>query len=233
MRIQNVFVLAFLSVSFYCCAQEKNKPAKKFTDSFNLDSCSFSTTGRNQFFILEPGYQLILEGKEDNEATKLVITVLNETKKIGNIETRVVEENESVNGQIVEISRNYFAFCRQTNSIFYFGEDVDNYKNGEIRNHEGAWLAEGKNKPGLLLPGSILIGSRYYEEIAPGIAMDRAEIIGTTENLKTPAGDFTNCLKIEETTPLSPKEKEYKIYAPGIGLIRDGNLLLVKHGFVK
>jgi hypothetical protein len=233
MRIQNVFVLACFPVSFYCCAQEKNKAAKKFTDRFHLDSCSFATTGRNQFFILEPGYQLTLEGKEDNEATKLVITVLDETKKIGNTETRVVEENESVNGQTVEISRNYFAFCQQTNSIFYFGEEVDNYKNGKIINHEGAWLAEGKNKPGLMMAGQPEVGYRYYQEMAPGVAMDRAEIIGTTENLKTPAGDFTNCLKIEETTPLSPKEKEYKIYAPGIGLIKDGNLLLVKHGFAK
>jgi len=233
MLIQNVFVLAGLSVSFYCCAQEKNKSAKIFTDTFNLDSCSFSTTGRNQFFILEPGYQLTLEGKEDNEATKLVITVLDETKKVGNIETRVVEENESVNGQTVEISRNYFAFCQQTNSIFYFGEEVDNYKNGKIINHEGAWLAEGKNKPGLMMAGQPEVGYRYYQEIAPGIAMDRAEIISIGEEIKTSAGSWENCLAIEETTPLSPKEKEYKMYAPGIGLIKDGNLLLVKYGFAK
>jgi hypothetical protein len=220
-------------ISIYSCAQEKNNSPKKFTDSFGLDSCTFLTKGRNQFFILEPGYQLTLEGKEDRKQAKLVITVLNETKKIGNIETRVVEENESVNGQTVEISRNYFAFCKQTSSIFYFGEEVDNYKNGVISNHEGAWLAQEKNKPGLMMPGLILIGSRFYQEIAPGVAMDRAEIISTTENLKTPAGDFSNCLKTEETTSLSSKEKEYKIYAAGIGLIKDGNLLLVKYGFVK
>lgn len=197
------------------------------------ESCEFTTSGKNEYFILEPGYQLIFSATEGKDTTRLVITVLNETRKIGTTETRVVEERESVNNKIVEISRNYFAFCRQTSSICYFGEDVDIYKDGKVINHEGAWLAEGKNKAGVAMPGLILPGARYYQEIAPGIAMDRAEIISAAEIMETPAGKFVNVLKTEETTPLKPHEKEYKFYAPGIGLIRDEELSLVKYGFIK
>ena len=216
------------------CAQEKTKVMDKtFTDSFGQDTCTFLSSGRNMYFILEPGYQLVLEGTEGNEKTRLVITVLNETKKIGNIETRIMEENESVNGETVEISRNFFAICRQTGSVFYFGEEVDMYKNGKVFSHEGAWIAEGKNKAGIIMPGQLLVGARYYQEIAPGVAMDRAEIVSNTEKLQTPAGIFTNCLKVDETTLLEPKVKEYKIHAPGIGLIKDEHLLLIKYGFIK
>lgn len=222
--------IVLLLVQITACAQPKEKP---FTEMLMQDSCTFLTTGQNNFFILEPGYQLILEGKEGKDSVRLVITVLKETKKIGNVETRVIEENESANGETVEISRNYFAFCKQTGSIYYFGEDVDIYKNGKVVNHDGAWAATGNNKPGVVMPGLILLGSRYYQEIAPGVAMDRAEIISATENIKTIAGDFINVLKTEETTPLEPKSKDYKLYAPGIGLIKDGNLLLVKYGFIK
>jgi hypothetical protein len=218
-----------LLIQFTACAQTKDK---QFTESLMQDSCSFITTGRNSYFILEPRYQLILEGHEGKDSVRLVITVLNETKKIGNVETRIVEENESANGKTIEISRNYFAYCKETSSIYYFGEEVDMYKNGKIINHEGAWIAEEKNKAGVMMPGLILLGARYYQEIAPDVAMDRAEIISTTEQMKTPAGTFINCLKIEETTPLELKNKEYKFYAPGTGLIRDGDLLLVKHGFI-
>jgi hypothetical protein len=215
-------------------AQNKNKSdSKKFTESFMLDNCQLMTTGKNDYFILEPGYQSVLEGKEGKNFTRLVISVLNEIEKIGNIETRIVEENESVNGQTVEISRNYFAFCKQTGSVFYFGEEVDNYKDGKIADHSGAWVAEGKNKPGLAMPGLILLGARYYQEVAPGVAMDRAEIISDNETFTTPAGKFNNVLKVEETTPLEPLNKEEKLYAPGIGLIKDENLLLVKYGFIK
>ena len=78
-----------------------------------------------------------------------------------------------------------------------------------------------------------MLGSRYYQEMAPSVAMDRAEIISITETMKTPAGNFTDVLKTEETTPIEPKEKEYKYYAPGVGLIQDENLILIKYGFVE
>ncbi len=51
-----------------------------------------------------------------------------------------------------------------------------------------------------------------------------------SETVKTPAGEFTNCLKVEETTPLEPRTREFKYYAPGIGLVQSGSLKLVKFG---
>lgn len=211
-------------------AQNANSQSMSaWQDSFRLEGCAFSVTGRNPYFILEPGYQLILEGKDGQKAIQLEITVLNETKKVGSIETRVVEEKETADGQLTEISRNYFAVCGPTNDIFYFGEDVDIYGNGKVVSHEGTWIAyQGKNRPGLLIPGAAKVGAKYYQEVAPTVAMDRAEVISLTESLQTPAGLFKGCLKTQETTPLEPEAKEYKIYAPGVGLIKDGDLLLTK-----
>ncbi|NVO02826.1 MAG: hypothetical protein HXX09_09015 [Bacteroidetes bacterium] len=223
----------FLLIGLICAYGQKTDGKKLFTESFYQDSCIFKTSGENMYFILEPDYQLTLQGVDGKDSVKLVITVLNETKKIGNVDTRIVEENESVNGKTVEISRNYFAFCVQTSSMFYFGEEVDIYKDGKIVNHDGAWVAEGKNKAGIGMPGLFLLGSRYYQEIAPGVAMDRAEIMSISDSLKTPCGMFRNCLKTEEGTALNSKEKEYKIYAPGVGLLKDEELLLVKYGYVK
>jgi hypothetical protein len=34
-----------------------------FEDTFTLKPEDFSTTGKNDYFVLEPGYQLVLEGK--------------------------------------------------------------------------------------------------------------------------------------------------------------------------
>jgi hypothetical protein len=49
------------------------------------------------------------------------------------------------------------------------------------------------------------------------------------DTLETPAGMFRQVLKTEETNPLKPGEKEFKFYAPGIGLIQDEAIKLVKH----
>lgn len=65
--------------------------SKRWTERFDMNACNWSSTGKNDWFILEPGYQQILEGQEDRGLTRLVITVENETRRIGNIETRIVE----------------------------------------------------------------------------------------------------------------------------------------------
>ena len=226
--------MLFLSVSICVFAQQPD-PAnlKPFTEQLMVDSCTFLTSGRNLYFILEPGYQMSYKGMDNKDTVTLVVTVLNETKMVGNVETRVIEEKEAVNGKVSEISRNYFAFCKQTSSIYYFGEDVDIYENGKVVKHDGAWIAGGKNKPGVDMPGLVLLGSRFFTEIAPGVAMDRIEILSIGETYKVPAGTFTNCLRTQETTPLEPGDKEYKVYAPGIGLLQDENAMLIKYGFVK
>ncbi len=200
---------------------------KLFTTDFRLDECTFSSTGANTYFILEPGFQTMYAGEEDKQFVELTITVLDETQTVDGIETRVVEEVEYHDGELAEVSRNYFAICTETNSVFYFGEDVDIYEGGEVVSHEGSWLAFSDGaQPGLMMPGIVLLGSRYYQEVASDIAEDRAVIVGMGETVDTPAGTFDDCIKTFETTPLEPNAKETKFYAPGIGLVVDGNLEL-------
>src|SRR5262245_46238765 len=219
--------LFLLSASVVAIPAAAHKPA--FTDTFMQESCKFSSTGRNPFFILVPGYELVLEGEEDGDNVLLIITVLDETKEIDGVETRVVRERESKNGELVEISRNYFAICKQTNSVFYFGEDVNIYEDGVVVGHEGAWKA-GTNgaRAGIIMPGTVLLGARYFQEIAPDVALDQAEIFKLNQTITTPFGTLTQCLQTRETTPLSPGETEFKSYAPGIGIIRDGDVELVR-----
>jgi len=202
----------------------------EWTSDFSFEKEFLTSTGKNPYFVLEPGYQLVLEeGKET-----LTITVLNEVKVVDGVETRVVEERETKNGELVEVSRNYFAISKRTNSVYYFGEDVDIYKDGKVSSHGGSWMSGVNNaRFGLAMPGLPLLGARFQQEVAPGIAMDRAEIDSVSETVKVAAGEFRNCLKIEESSPLEPGHEEEKLYAPGVGLLTDGSLKLVKYGKVQ
>jgi len=203
----------------------EREQTRKWTESFGQENCTFSSVGRNRFFSLEPGYQLVLESSSE----KVVITVLEQTKKIGNVKTRVIEEREEKDGKLAEVSRNFFAICKEHGDVFYFGEEVDDYKDGKIVAHSGAWRAdEANSKAGVIMPGTILLGARHYQEIAPN-AMDRAEIISDDVTMETPAGIFKNCIRVEETSGLDPDEKCYKTYAPGVGIIQDEDLLLTRY----
>ena len=222
---------AAIAVGAAVFAQAKDTPKSAWQMEFPvMASCKLQTTGKNPYFVLEPGYQLVLEGG----GAKLEITVLEQTKIVNGVETRVVEEREWKGGQLYEVAKNYFAFCDQTKDVFYFGEDVDFYENGKIVKHDGTWHAGvNGNKAGLIMPGAPKPKMRYYQELAPAIAMDRAEIVSITETCKTPAGTFTGCMKVKEGSSIDLLVTEYKYHAPGIGLVTDEDLRLVKYGFVK
>ncbi|MBK8180055.1 MAG: hypothetical protein IPK67_14470 [Planctomycetes bacterium] len=199
----------------------------EFQREFGVEQRSLANTGRNAFFVLEPGFQLVLA---DDDA-RLTITVLDQTEQIAGVATRVVEEREEEEGELVEVSRNYFAIDPRSGDVFYFGEDVDVFEHGKLTGHPGAWRA-GTNgaRAGLAMPGAPRVGTRYYQEIAPGVAMDRAEVVDLRATLETPAGRHQGCLKTRETNALSENETEFKLYAPGVGLIQDEDLLLVSAG---
>ena len=206
------------------------KPSPEWQTSFPVSPGDLAAVGENPYLVLKPGYQLTLEGRESGKLVRLVVSVLDETKVVGGIEARVVEERETEDGVLVEVSRNYLAISKTTRDVFYLGEDVDIYKGGKVANHDGAWLhGTGGAKLGLLLPGAPAVGQRYYQEVAHGIAMDRAEVVSVSERVTTPADTFEKCLKTEETTPLERGAREFKLYAPGVGLIRDGPLDLVSY----
>jgi hypothetical protein len=200
--------------------------APDWQEDFGTARCTLKASGRNDYFILEPGYQMLLEGP----GTRLQVTVLDETRSIGTVTTRAVEEREWKKGQLFEVAKNYYAFCEETKDILYFGEDVDFYERGKVTRHDGSWLAETGNRPGLVMPGAPRLNMRYFREMAPGTAMDRAEIVSLNETCITPAGSFAHCMKIRETSALEPHFKEYKWYAPGIGLVVDDTVRLVRYG---
>ncbi len=226
---QCLFAAAAMFMSGAATAQDAAR-ASGWQQEFAMANCNLVTQGRNTYFVLEPGYQLVLEGGQN----KLQITVLDETRTVAGTVTRVVEEREWKKGELYEVSRNYFAMCEQSKDVFYFGEDVDFYKNGKVVNHDGSWHAGiNGNKAGLMMAGTPKSKMKYYQEIAPGVAMDRAEIVSLGETCKTPAGTFSSCMKVKEGSAIDLLASEFKYHAPGIGLVRDEDLQLTRYGFIK
>ena len=196
-----------------------------FRRAFTVEKANLGATGGNRYLDLSPGAVHIYR---DNEV-KLTVTVLDQVREVDGVTTRVIEEREEKQGALIEISRNFFAADKKTGDVYYFGEEVDIYKDGKISGHEGAWLSgENGAKFGLAIAAKPRKGDRYYQEVAPGIALDRAEVTATDETLKVAAGNFRHCIHITETTPLETGTS-HKWYAPDIGLIKDDECVLVSH----
>ena len=232
MNQRSPLVVLLSLVACAAAAQEEDE----FTSTFPIDDCHFVPFGGNAYFNLNPGRQTYFDNSQcadcDEEET-LTITVTRDIEKIflpgkhrKPVWTRVIEEYETADGEVKEISRNFFATCWPSQDVYYFGENVDIYEDGNIVSHAGAWRAgQDGATPGIIMPGSgFLLGMRYFQELAAPIAQDRAEHVGTDLDVTVPAGSYEQCIEVEETIPDVPDELSTKVYCPGIGLVIDEDL---------
>lgn len=200
--------------------------ADDFQAVFVVDKKTLGVKGANPYFNLTPGYTLEYQHGSASDT----ITVLPETKMIDGVETRAVEHRETKNGKLAEVTRDYYAIDSVTNDVYYFGEEVDVIKDGKIVDHEGTWLAGVKGaKFGLMMPAAPRAGQKFYQELAPGVAMDRVEIVSVEEKVTTRAGVFEKCVHVRESSPLEKLLGDSKWYAPRVGQVKDGKMALVKY----
>ena len=189
----------------------------------------FSLTIDNPYFPLVVGQRSVFDGTEDDTTIHLEISVLDETEVVAGVTTRVVEERQTDDGELVELARNFFVQAPD-GTVCYYGEDVDEYEGGVVTGHDSQWRSGiGPNRPGIIMPAHPTVGVEYDQEFAPGVAQDHAKIIATGQSLSVPAGMFTDTIETEETTPLEPGVTEHKAYAPGVGTAVDNTIELTSY----
>lgn len=187
----------------------------------------FSTASANPWFPMGIGQQWTYEGEEDGIPVRLLITVLDETRLVAGVTTRVIEEREWEDDELLEVSWNYYATAGD-GTICYFGEDVDIYEEDGI-DHEGAWCSEDPpNAPGIIMPADPRRGMKFPMESAPGIAEDEGQIVGIGP-VTVPFGRFDETLRVREFNPLDGG-KGYKVFGAGVGLVIDGPAELTDFG---
>jgi hypothetical protein len=150
-----------------------------------------------------------------------------ENKRILGVNTHVVRDTAYEDGLLVEDTLDFYAQDKNGN-VWYFGEFVLNYRYDDEVNYlstdsEGAWLANNVDAfPGYIMPTREVLealGNGYYQEFAPGIAEDQADLISFNSTADIEIGFFKDVLETLDTTALEPTAVEHKKYEPGVGLV--------------
>jgi hypothetical protein len=160
----------------------------------------------------------------ENESGRVERTAKPEVHKIfqvdgQTVEALVVEDRDYENGRLTEVTLDYFAQA-DDGAVYSLGEDVDEYKNGQVVGHGGAWLwGKDTQRPGVLMPAHPRDSEKFLAEDVPHITWEKDEVVSVSETVTVPAGTWQNCVRIKETA--SDGATEYKLYAPGVGCVKE------------
>jgi hypothetical protein len=192
-----------------------------------IDPAEFSPTITNPYFPLSTLGPKVFEGEDtdpdtgETTPTRLESTVLAETIDVGGVTVTVLEEKAYDDGELVEVALDYFA-QHENGDVYYFGERVDNYEDGELKDHAGQWLhGEDGATAGIYIGATPSVGVTYEQELAPGIAEDKSEVLAIGEAVTVPAGTFADCVRTRDYTPLEPGVEETKWHCRGAGLVKE------------
>jgi hypothetical protein len=175
----------------------------------------------NPLFPVSALTQTVDLGTEGDTRARVEFTVLPGTRTIPwngkDIETRITQFLEFREGRIVESARDYFAQAAD-GSVWYFGEDVDNYEDGVVAEHEGSWLAGREGPPGMIMPAHPVVGAVYRSENIPGVVFEEDTVKVVDETVEGPRGPVTGAIIVREL--LMEGTTEDKTFAPGYGEFR-------------
>ena len=182
-----------------------------------INPANFAANVTNKYFALVPGRKMIYEGETEDGTERIEVYVMRGTKQILGVNAVVVWDRVWLEGELIEDTKDWYAQDKEGN-VWYFGEDSKEIIGGKIASTEGSWESgiDGA-KPGIIMKANPQIGDSYRQEYYKGNAEDMADVLALNETVNVPQGNFTNCLKTRDWTPLEPGADEHKYYCPSVG----------------
>lgn len=179
----------------------------------------------NPFHALTPGTTFVYEGEGEDGVEHIEVYVSKKKKQILGVRCTVVEDRvwlldeETAEWELIEETFDWFAQDSAGN-VWYFGED------SMALDDEGDWVPDGAweagvdgAKPGIVMLADPQVGVSYRQEYYEGEAEDMGKVLQLNASVSVEYGDFEDCLKTKDWTPLEPGEVENKYYVAGLGKV--------------
>jgi peptidase YpeB-like protein len=189
--------------------------------------------GNPLYYAIVPGHRHIFERPDHPDGNfRMETIVLDELEPfdipgIGRFNAAVVQEEEYVDGTLIQRSRNWFAIDRTNNNAYALGEVSWEITSGGKPEFLGTWRAgepDGKGhvaEPGLLMPGNFVVGDRYLFDGSKSESYGGSENMEAGMTVTVPAGTFKNCVRVREQNLMDLRDITDKIYCPNVGLVTD------------
>ncbi len=195
-----------------------------------INPADFDSPQNNIYFPMAVGTTYVYMAETEDELIRNEITITSGTEVIMGVTCIVVHDVEWISVDdgntwiIIEETDDWHVWDNDGN-VWYFGEDTkewvyDDDWNFLYTTDEGSWRAGDDGAlPGIVMLADPTVGSCYQQEYYEDEAEDMGKVLRLNASVSVEYGDFDDCLKTKEWTPLEPGEIEHKYYAPGLGLV--------------
>jgi hypothetical protein len=122
-----------------------------------------------------------------------------------------------LNRRIEEVALDRYAQA-DDGSVWYFGEDVFDYRDGTIANTEGTWLAGREGPPAMIMPAKPRLGAVFRTENVPGVVFEEVTVKAVGRTVAGPLGAVRGAMVGRELH--ADGTGEDKLFAPGYGEFR-------------
>jgi hypothetical protein len=191
-------------------SQRVDAVAPMFSDPTNIT---------NPLFPISELHSAVLNGTVEGKSFHTETTLLPETRIIEwtegqKVETLISQYVAYLDGRIEEVALDYYA-QDDDGSVWYFGEDVFNYKNGYIADTGGTWLAGKEGPPAMIMPAAPRLGDVYRPENIPGLVFEEVTVKAVGQTVNGPHGRVDGAILAGELHQDGTRED--KTFAPGYG----------------
>jgi hypothetical protein len=190
------------------------------SERVDLSTPTFSNPTKvdNPLFPVSSQASVLLLGRVDGQPFRTEVTLLPETRIIEwqgqQVEVLVSQYVAYLGGRLHEVAYDFYA-QDDAGAVWYFGEDVFNFKDGFIADTHGTWIA-GKDGPAaMIMPADPQVGDVYRPENIPGFVFEEVTVKEVDQTLDGPLGPVEGGLLIEELH--MDGFTEGKTFGPGYG----------------
>ena len=187
-----------------------------------LPKFSRSTEVTNPWFPVSKQMAILHTGVVDGKQFRTEVTLLPYTRIVEwngiKTETLVSQYAAFLDGRIQEVAVDLYAQA-DDGSVWYFGEDVSDFRDGVIFTREGTWLAGKDGPPNMIMPGKPKVGDVFRAENMPGIAFEEVTLTSVDNTIDGPMGPIKGVVSGSELH-MDGKTLSEKNFGPGYGEVR-------------
>jgi hypothetical protein len=186
----------------------------------DLERPSFSnpTSITNPLFPISKLHSALLLGHVDDKPFRTETTLLPGARTVvwdgRRIPVLVSQYVAYLDGRLEEVAIDRYAQA-DDGSVWYFGEDVFDYKDGAVALTEGTWLAGRDGPAAMIMPAEPKVGDVFRAENVTGIVFEEVELTAVGKTVEGPRGPVEGGVVGKELH--ADGGYDYKTFAPGYG----------------